>query len=487
MILLLAMLALPADGRPSYEGDVRPILARECTICHSAKKLDKPDLSGGLALDSYEAVLKGTADHAVVVAGKAAESELYRRLADPDDDRKMPLLDEPLSASQRDLIGRWIDAGAPRGERSATSAGDAVAGPAPKRLRTLDVAIPVVRPDGKSDEALVKLGPLPAVSSLAMRPDGGLLAVGTEGRVVLWDLAEGRPAASLAIPGPAHALAFGRDGRRLAVGSGLPARSGSVRVYSVPDGALLHDFAGHADAVYALAFRPDGGQLASGGFDATVRLWDLLDGSPAGVFAGHSDFVYDLAYAPDGKTILSASKDRSIKRFDAATLKGLRTYSDHDADVLALAARPDGSEFVSAGDETPLRWWKPDAERPHRRAGGHSGPVFALAFSGDGRTLLSASGDRTVRVWDGQSGLFRRALPGPTEWQYAVASSHDGKVAAAGGWDGLVRVWDAEVGKLGATLAQPPEGWLRVEPGGGVEGSPELMARFRWKSGGTAP
>src|SRR5204863_1947030 len=104
---------------PTYERDIRPLLARRCTVCHNPKKLNDPDVSAGLALDTFEAALAGTKDHKVVVAGKAAESELFRRLSDEDEDRRMPLLDKPLSAPQAELIGRWIDAGAPRGEATA--------------------------------------------------------------------------------------------------------------------------------------------------------------------------------------------------------------------------------------------------------------------------------------------------------------------------------------------------------------------------------
>ena len=139
---------------------------------------------------------------------------------------------------------------------------------------------------------------------------------------MLWDLNNGCPAGTLVdIPGPVHALAFSRDGRRLAVGAGLPARSGMVRVYTVPDGTLIHDFEGHEDVVYSLAFRPDGGQLASASFDQTVRLWNLGLGRPDGVFRGHSDFVYSVAYAPDGRTLLTSGKDRTIKRISVRTLK----------------------------------------------------------------------------------------------------------------------------------------------------------------------
>ncbi|MDB5349152.1 MAG: repeat-containing protein [Planctomycetota bacterium] len=486
-VIPLVIATAAQGGAPTYEQDIKPILARKCIVCHSSRKIDKIDVSGGLALDTYEAVLRGTKDHSVVAANKASESELVRRLTSTEDDRRMPQLDEPLGEAQRDIIRRWIDGGMPRGGRVETANPAMAAKRLEGRGGSLDVSIPVA-PAGKTpDVMLIRIGPLPAVSALAIRPDGGLLAVGTDGRVVLWDLRDRRPAATIEVPGPVHALVFTRDGRRIVVGSGLPARSGSVRVYSVPDATLLQDFLGHTDSVYALALRKDGAQLASAGFDATVRLWNLTDGRPVGVYTGHSDFVYEVVYSPDGKTVLSASKDRSLKRFDGATLKGIRTYSDHESDVLSLALKPDGTAFVSAGEEPQLRWWKPDAEKPHRRISGHSGPVFSLAFSGDGKTLISASGDKTIRVWDGTTGALRRSLAGPTEWQYACALSFDGAIAAGSGWDGLVRVWDTESGKCRVTLAQTAAGWLSVTPSAELAASADLRPLIRWKSGGSAP
>ena len=134
-LVLVALLSLAITGftgparadessAPTYERDIKPLFAKRCTVCHRASKRDDPDISGGLALDSYEAVLAGTAREKVVVPGRSAESELVRRLADADEERRMPLQDKPLPQPQQELVRRWIDQGAPRGVPVQTGRGD---------------------------------------------------------------------------------------------------------------------------------------------------------------------------------------------------------------------------------------------------------------------------------------------------------------------------------------------------------------------------
>src|SRR5438046_1949283 len=116
-LLTCCILAAPspatADGprQPTYWQDIRPLFRKHCTACHSAKNVKEVDVSGGLALDSYEAVRKGT-KHPVLQPGKSDDSVLIHLLITKDVKKRMPLDAAPLPAESIALVRKWIDTGA---------------------------------------------------------------------------------------------------------------------------------------------------------------------------------------------------------------------------------------------------------------------------------------------------------------------------------------------------------------------------------------
>ncbi len=67
------------------------------------------------------------------------------------------------------------------------------------------------------------------------------------------------------------------DGGRIVASSSLDGK-GEIRVYDANDGKTLLKFEGQPGAAYALAYRPDGKQVAAAGYDGMVRLYDANTG-----------------------------------------------------------------------------------------------------------------------------------------------------------------------------------------------------------------
>lgn len=93
-----------------FNRDIRPILSDNCIFCHGP---DKNKREADLRLDT-EAGLHGTGEGGPVVAGKPAESELFKRITSSDADVQMPPAKSGKTLTPRDieLIKKWIEQGA---------------------------------------------------------------------------------------------------------------------------------------------------------------------------------------------------------------------------------------------------------------------------------------------------------------------------------------------------------------------------------------
>jgi hypothetical protein len=492
LLLFLGSAALPArGGEPTYWQDVRPLFRKHCTGCHSARTVGDRDISGGLALDTYEAAVKGAARPAIR-PGNSAGSPLMQFVVSADEERRMPLGRKALPADAVDLLRRWIDGGAKEGTRP--DAETAVRrGPA----RAIDVTLttPLVPPrevfpnlTPASLALSLRMGPVAPAVSVAFSPDGRLLACGSHRLATLWDLQMGQVVRSITgLPGTVQAVRFSPDGSLLAVAGGLPGVRGDLRLFRTADGKPAGTLAGHSDAVAALAFSPDGKRLASAGYDKKVRLWDVENLKLERVGPEHADAVTALAFAPDGSWLASAGKDRTVRVVETATGK-LRFSLAALGEVLAVAVSPDGRWIVASGTDPALVWWDARTGTRERSKGPHREAVNELAFSRDGRTVASAAADGSVGLWNTDNGAMRESLTLPSP-VYAVALSPNGKVAAAACFDGQVRLYETLFGRHRLSLLAVPDAedgarWLALTAQGYVVGSPKLLIDGRWTMAG---
>jgi hypothetical protein len=94
----------PSRPVPTFAKDVQPIVTAKCVTCHGRDNKKK----GGLDLRSLAALHKGGESGQVVVGGQLDKSPLWESV----DNGTMPPGKVKLTGSEKDMLRRWIEAGA---------------------------------------------------------------------------------------------------------------------------------------------------------------------------------------------------------------------------------------------------------------------------------------------------------------------------------------------------------------------------------------
>jgi len=243
------------------------------------------------------------------------------------------------------------------------------------------------------------------VRSIAIDRDHQLLATGSDDdTTALWDLRQHKLLAVLKqkigreTPNTSHTftsgdIAFGQDGRILAVGSDADA----VVLWDVtgrkPVGTLAK-----STGYPHVAFSPDG-QAVAGLNGNSLALWNTstrdLTASKA-ITSG----LQALTFSPEGNLLALGGIDGKVLLIDVATLKINAPLLGHNSSVTAVAFSPDGRTLASADNEANVILWDIQQRHQSLTLTGQQSPIWALAFSPDGQILASGSGDNTIALWD---------------------------------------------------------------------------------------
>ena len=247
----------------------------------------------------------------------------------------------------------------------------------------------------------------------------------------------------LKIDQPVSSLAFTRDGKRVAVGTGLYRTAGSLQLWDITSRERLWRGEEFRFGVPAIAFSHDEQRIAMGNFaDNFLRVIDADSGKQIKEIRGHRSKIASVAFSPNGKIIATASLDRDIKIWDATTFRELRTITGHTDFVYSISFSEDGKRLLSGSFDRTARIWNVETGKEILQLKGHKGPVQQAIFSRDGRLIATAAGDSTVRIYDTESGEFVLTLRGHRSKVESIAFALNSQRIATASADKTVRLWD---------------------------------------------
>ncbi len=306
----------------------------------------------------------------------------------------------------------------------------------------------------------------PVLKAVKFSPAGDLLAVAGYHEVLLHKPdGSGLVARLVGQSERIEAIAFSPDGTQLAACGGSPGRFGEVQIWDIAKRELkLSKMIGY-DTLYGVSWSPNGKLISVGCPDNTLRGLDATTGEQVLFSGAHSDWVLDTVFSVNSDHIITVSRDMSMKLVEVATQRFVDNLTSITPGALkggliAIDRHPTKDELVCGGSDGEPKIFKM-VRTTARQIGDNAnllkefpaqpGRVFGVAYNKDGTRIAAGSsqdGRGEVRVYDTANFQQVWKVEIPEGGVYSVDFRADGSSLAVGGFDGEVRLLNAADGKL---------------------------------------
>lgn len=319
--------------------------------------------------------------------------------------------------------------------------------------------------DGTFTQAGTIQGPPEAISSIAVSPDGKMIAYGTFAdnliRIIKVSTREEIRTLSGHIQ-PVTALAFSPNSQFLAstgtVNLGDPA-DGTVRLWDIESGSQLAYVETAPAGTIQMAFSPDGSVLAGaggGGTNLSTSLWNTTD---LGLIRTLSGVFRMVTFSPDGSRIATGKRDDKVYIVEVATGDEITTFSGHTGWIQAVAYSSDGQTIATGGEDRLIQIRNAQNGQTTQTLTGHTSYPDYLEFSpdasmiascGSGMNINRSSGgfslslsdaDKLLRIWDVASGTELLLVNTESDVISGVSFSSDWTILVTGSEAGLIRIF----------------------------------------------
>jgi RNA polymerase sigma factor (sigma-70 family) len=309
---------------------------------------------------------------------------------------------------------------------------------------------------------------------LLFSADGKTLYLGTEaGRILRWDLSNGRALPDWIAHNGRVADLFLRPGKNELVSSG--ARDGAIRRWDAATGKAISTTDAYVGRI-SVARTPDHQGIVAVDEDGRLDVWDMTTGRVTKTLRTPGRKWHELLFTPDGKHLLIAAQTGPNTIWDLSASKQVGEFApppkkDPKADEYwwgSLCFSPDGRQLAASkfGRGTWMWTW------PEKKILWHEAHEQECYAFPDADTLVCGDWHNPFEIRDARTGAVRRTIPAPG--MAHLAYSHDRQRMVTAHLDGAWRVRDAATGDVLKevkgfqyvwNVAFSPTGWLLAVAG----------------------